>query len=65
MAAGFDEFFRYRQRVDKTAADGLYVEGANVFINLDTFALSCADGSFHPVAIPRDFLKPAFRARLN
>lgn len=49
----------------KLAKDGLYVEGANVFINLDTFALSCADGSFHPVAIPRDFLKPAFRARLN
>lgn len=49
----------------KLAKDSLYVEDANVFINLDTFALSCADGSFHPVAIPRDFLKPAFRARLN
>jgi hypothetical protein len=47
------------------AEDGLYVEDASVFLNLDTFAPGCAEGSFHPVAIPRTFLKPDFLARLN
>ena len=43
---------------------GLYVEPSRVFVDLDTFALGCADGSFHPVEIPPEFLTPAFRARL-
>lgn len=43
---------------------GLYVEPGAAFVNLDSFALGCASGSFHPVRIPRGFLTRAFRGRL-
>lgn len=46
------------------AREGVYVEKGAVFIDLNTFVLSCADGSFHPLAIPVEFLKPGFRGRL-
>lgn len=47
-----------------TLDSGLYLEPGRAFVNIDTFALSCAAGPFHPVEIPAAFLKPAFRARL-
>ena len=53
-----------RDLASLTLDSGLYVEGANVFVNIDTFALSCAEGPFHPVEIPAQFLRPGFRARL-
>lgn len=72
VTANFNESARHEQR--KRLSDafaraitldaGLYVEPGSVFVNLDTFALGCADGSFHPVRIPREFLTRAFRARL-
>ncbi|MBP6013755.1 MAG: hypothetical protein KBA31_16125 [Alphaproteobacteria bacterium] len=46
------------------AQDGVYVESGAVFVNLNTWVLSCAEGSFHPMAIPVAFLSPGFRARL-
>lgn len=48
-----------------TLESGVYVEGAKVFVNIDTFALSCAAGPFHPVEVPAPFLTPGFRARLK
>jgi hypothetical protein len=47
-----------------TLDTGLYVEPGAAFVNLDSFALGCASGSFHPVRIPRRFLTRAFRVRL-
>lgn len=41
--------------------DGLFVERGKIYINLDLFALSCADGSFYPLEIPNRFLKPQYR----
>lgn len=72
VAANFDKSLRERQGEfsgeDFTSAvtldAGLYVEPGGVFVNLDTFPLGCADGSFHPVRIPRTFLTRAFRTRL-
>jgi hypothetical protein len=45
------------------ADDGMYVERGKVFVNLDLFALSCADGSFYPLMVPAEFLTPSFRQR--
>lgn len=42
----------------------IYVEPGSVFVNLETFALGCAEGSFHPMQVPREFLTRAFRSRL-
>lgn len=72
VAANFDKSLRERQGKFSgedftsmvTLDAGLYVEPGGVFVNLDTFALGCANGSFHPMRIPRAFLTPAFRARL-
>ncbi len=41
---------------------GLYVEGQTVFVDLDSFAMSCADGSFYPIAVPATLLTPAIAA---
>lgn len=64
-----DKAFMRQQLADDLnrdfAQDGVYVEKGAVFIDLNTFVLSCADGSFHPLAIPVEFLRPAFRGRLS
>jgi hypothetical protein len=42
---------------------GIYVENGTVFVDLDSFAMGCAGGSFHPIAVPVVMLTPAI-ARL-
>lgn len=44
---------------------GIYVENGVAYVNLDTFLLSCADGSFFPLAIPAEFVTPSFATRLR
>jgi hypothetical protein len=66
-----DEADRPRQRAKLTADfagrafldEGIYVENGTVFVNLDRFALSCADASFYPVPIPGALLAPGFLSR--
>jgi len=38
---------------------GIYVENGTVFVDLDSFVMGCADGSFHPIAVPAVMLTPA------
>ena len=67
-AGADDKAFMRKQLADDLnrdfARDGVYVEKGVVFVDLNTFVLSCAEGSFHPVAVPVEFLTPGFRARL-
>ena len=42
----------------------LYVENGTVFVDLNSFALSCADGPFFPVPVPPALIGPAFAASL-
>jgi hypothetical protein len=44
---------------------GVYAEGGTLYINLNTFPLSCADGSFHPIPIPRKLIKPDLIGKLR
>jgi hypothetical protein len=68
VATFVDQAERPRQR-EKLAADlaqrpfldeGIYVENGTVYVNLDRFALSCADSSFYPVPVPAALLKETF-----
>src|SRR6185436_19564589 len=38
--------------------EGVYAERSTLYVNLNSFALSCADGSFHPIPIPPALIKP-------
>jgi hypothetical protein len=68
VATFVDEADRPRQR-ERLAADlaarafldeGIFVENGTVYVNLDRFALSCADSSFYPVPIPAALLNETF-----
>ncbi|MBI1212589.1 MAG: hypothetical protein GC190_14085 [Alphaproteobacteria bacterium] len=45
--------------------EGVYAERRTLYVNLDSFVLGCADGSFDPVPVPRDLIAPAFAALLD
>ena len=45
--------------------EGIYAEHGALYVNLNSFALSCAEGSFHPVPVPRELIAPSFAALLN
>jgi hypothetical protein len=61
----------YRQRLAQSlverpfADDGVYAENGILYVNLDSFVLSCAEGSFFPVPIPKELIAPSFAALLN
>ena len=44
---------------------GVYAERGTLYVDLDSFALSCADGSFYPIPVPRDLIAPTVAALLN
>jgi hypothetical protein len=45
--------------------EGVYAERGTLYINLNSFALSCADGSFHPIPIPPGLIKPGLAGMLR
>jgi hypothetical protein len=45
--------------------EGVYAERGTLYINLNSFALSCADGSFHAVPIPPALIKPGLAGMLK
>lgn len=40
--------------------EGFYAERGTIYIDLASFALSCAEGSFHPVPVPPEMIQPFF-----
>jgi len=45
--------------------EGFYVENGRVYANLDSFATSCAAGSFFPVPVRADMIDPAVAAAIK
>jgi len=45
--------------------EGFYAERGTLYINLSSFALSCADGSFFPIPIPPQLIKPELAGLLR
>jgi hypothetical protein len=48
----------------KIVDEGFYVENGTLYVDIDSFVLGCAGGSFYPVAVPRELIAPAFAALL-
>jgi hypothetical protein len=40
--------------------DGIYVENGRVYVDVDDFIKGCVNGSFYPVEVPKQFIKPDF-----
>ncbi len=59
--AQFAQEFSARPLVD----EGFYVENGTVYANMDSFALSCAAGSFFPVAVAAGLIDPSFAALIR
>jgi hypothetical protein len=45
--------------------EGLYAEKGTLYVNLDSFVLGCAGGSFYPVPVPPALIAPSFATLLN
>lgn len=45
--------------------EGVYAERGTLYINLDSFALTCADGSFFPIPIPPKLIKRGLAGMLR
>lgn len=48
-----------------TDQSGIYIENNNIYVNLDSFILGCADGSFFPIPIPQNLILPEFLENLQ
>lgn len=45
--------------------EGIYAEHGTLYINLDSFVLGCAGGSFYPIPIPAELLTASIARRLE
>lgn len=45
--------------------EGIYAEHGKLYLNLDSFVLGCAGGSFYPIPIPAELLTASIAARLE